>query len=103
METYPADEQEVRYYAGVLRHAIRAAGFSVSEVERQLGAGPKALRRVFGGQVGLKFKHVVAVWRVIGMPQEEFFAIAASRRRKRRSPSGELLAMFQTLGGRTDL
>lgn len=101
METYPADEQEVRYYAGVLRHAIRAAGFSVSEIERQLGAGPKALRRVFGGQVDLKFKHVVAVLRVIGMPQEEFFAIAASRRRKRRSPGGELLAMMH-LGQRTD-
>src|ERR1700688_47532 len=94
MGEVPAVEVEVKHYAGILRHAIRAAGFSVSEVERRLGAGPKSLRRVLGGQVDLKFKHVVAVLRVIGMSQEQFFAIAA-RRRRQRSPSGELLASFE--------
>jgi hypothetical protein len=97
----PAVEEEVRHYAGVLRQAIRAAGFSVSEVERRLGAGPKSLRRVFGGQVDLKFKHVVAVLRIIGVSQEEFFVIAARRRRQRalRSP----LATFEPLGLRGEL
>ncbi|HXO43281.1 MAG TPA: hypothetical protein VN999_17655 [Thermoanaerobaculia bacterium] len=90
----PAVEVEVKHYAGILRHAIRAAGFSVSEVERRLGAGPKSLRRVLGGQVDLKFKHVVAVLRIIGMPQEQFFAIAA-RRRRQRSLGGDLLAGFE--------
>ena len=90
----PAVEVEVKHYAGILRHAIRAAGFSVSEVERRLGAGPKSLRRVLGGQVDLKFKHVVAVLRVIGMSQEQFF-VTAARRRRQRSPSGELLASFE--------
>src|SRR5712692_7886126 len=89
----PAVEVEVKHYAGILRHAIRAAGFSVSEVERRLGAGPKSLRRVLGGQVDLKFKHVVAVLRIIGMSQEQFFAIAA-RRRRQRSLGGDLLAGF---------
>ncbi len=89
-----AIEVEVKHYAGILRQAIRAAGFSVSEVERRLGAGPKSLRRVFGGQVDLKFRHVVAVLRVIGMSQAQFFDIA-SRRRRRRSPGGELLASFE--------
>src|ERR1700687_610474 len=89
----PAVEVEVKHYAGILRHAIRAAGFSVSEVERRLGAGPKSLRRVLGGQVDLKFKHVVAVLRIIGMSQEQFFAIAV-RRRRQRSPGGDLLASF---------
>jgi hypothetical protein len=90
----PAVEVEVKHYAGILRHAIRAAGFSVSEVERRLGAGPKSLRRVLGGQVDLKFKHVVAVLRIIGMSQEQFFAIAA-RRRRQRSLGGDLLAGFE--------
>jgi hypothetical protein len=90
----PAIELEVKHYAAILRQTIRAAGFSVSEVERRLGAGPKSLRRVFGGQVDLKFKHVVAVLRVIGMSQAQFFDIA-SRRRRRRSPGGELLASFE--------
>lgn len=90
----PAVEVEVKHYAGILRHAIRAAGFSVSEVERRLGAGPKSLRRVLGGQVDLKFKHVVAVLRIIGMSQEQFFAIAA-RRRRHRSLGGDLLAGFE--------
>jgi hypothetical protein len=99
-EAKPAVEEEVRHYSGVLRQAIRAAGFSVSEVERQLGAGPKSLRRVFGGQVDLKFKHVVAVLRIIGMSQEEFFAIAARRRRQRsrRPPRAELLATGEPIG-----
>src|SRR5579864_4985161 len=94
MAETPAVEVEVKHYAGILRQAIRAAGFSVSEVERRLGAGPKSLRRVFGGQVDLKFRHVVAVLRVIGMSQAQFFDIA-SRRRRRRSPGGELLASFE--------
>ena len=89
----PAVEVEVKHYAGILRHAIRAAGYSVSEVERRLGAGPKSLRRVLGGQVDLKFKHVVAVLRIIDMSQEQFFAIAA-RRRRQRSLGGDLLAGF---------
>jgi hypothetical protein len=94
----PAIEVEVKHYAGILRHAIRAAGFSVSEVERRLGAGPKSLRRVLGGQVDLKFKHVVAVLRIIGMSQEQFFAIAV-RRHRQRSSAGDLLANFER-GGR---
>jgi hypothetical protein len=95
-EAVPA-EVEVRHYAGVLRQAIRAAGLSVTEVERRLGVGPKSLRRVFGGQVDLKFKHVVAVLRIIGMSHEEFFEIALRqrRRRRRRSPAGEFLAAFR--------
>jgi hypothetical protein len=98
-------EPEVQHYTGVLRQAVRAAGFSVSELERRLGTGPKALRRVFCGTVDLKFKHVVGVLRVIGMSQEEFFSIAvrAARRPRKRSPAGELLATFERLGYRGQL
>jgi hypothetical protein len=92
-------EVEVQRYSGALRQAIRAAGFSVSEVERRLGAGPKSLRRVFGGQVDLKFKHVVAVLRIIGLSQQQFFAIAC-RDRRRRSAGGEFLATFERIGYR---
>ena len=98
-EREPVIEVEVQRYSGVLRQAIRAAGFSVSEVERRLGAGPKSLRRVFGGQVDLKFRHVVAVLRIIGMSQEQFFALA-SRSRHRRSTGGEFLATFERIGYR---
>jgi hypothetical protein len=104
MSEQPTIEVEVQHYAGVLRQAIRAAGFSVSEVERRMGVGPKMLRRVFDGSVDLKFKHVVAVLRVIGLSQEEFFAIAAraARRPRHRSASGELLATFERIGYRGD-
>lgn len=94
----PEAEVEVRHYAGVLRQAVRAAGLSVTEVERRLGVGPKSLRRVFGGQVDLKFKHVVAVLRVIGMSQEEFFTLAI--RRRQRSRAGGFLAAFRSAGYR---
>lgn len=98
-------EVEVQRYAGVLRRAVRAAGFSVSEIERRLGTGPKALRRVFGGSVDLKLKHVIAVLRIIGMPQEEFFALAsraALRPGRGGQAGGELLAIFERLGYRGD-
>jgi hypothetical protein len=84
----------------MLRQAVRAAGFSVSEIERRLGTWPKNLRRVFDGSVDLKFKHVVAVLRVIGMSQAEFFAIASrtGSLRRRGTAGGELLASFERLG-----
>ncbi len=60
-EIQPAPvEVQAKHYAGVLRQAVRAAGFSVSEIERRLGTGPKNLRRVFDGSVDLKFKCIVS-------------------------------------------
>jgi hypothetical protein len=105
MPEQPRVEVEVRQYAALLRQAIRAAGFSVSEVERRLGAGPQALRRVLGGSTDLKFKHVVAVLRIIGMSQEEFFLIAALTARHRHGPPAgrELLATFERIGYRGEL
>ena len=99
-EIQPAIEVQAKHYAGLLRQAVRAAGFSVSEIERRLGTGPKALRRVFGGSVDLKFKHVIAVLRIIGMSEQEFFAIASRNTggRRRGGASGELLASFERAG-----
>jgi transcriptional regulator with XRE-family HTH domain len=101
--TTPEAEVEVRHYTRVLRQAIRAAGLSVTEVERRLGVGPKSLRRVFGGQVDLKFRHIVEVLGVIGMSQEEFFKLALRERRRRRSRAGEFMAAFRSAGYRGDL
>ena len=101
-ENQPAIEVQAKHYAGLLRQAVRAAGFSVSEIERRLGTGPKSLRRVFGGSVDLKFKHVIAVLRIIGMSEQEFFAIASRNagRRRRGVASGALLASFERAGYR---
>ena len=97
-------EQEVRHYAVVLRQLIRAAGLTVTEVERRLGQGPKSLRRVFCGEVDLKFKHVVSVLHVLGMSQEKFFEMAAeARRKKHRTPASDLLKAFEALGYRGEL
>jgi hypothetical protein len=80
-ETTPEVEEEVRRYAGLLKQAIRAAGLSVSEVERRLGAGPK----------------------------EEFFAIAARPKQRpyaapHHPPSAtDFLAAFQRAGFRGDM
>ncbi len=97
-------EQEVRHYAVVLRQIIRAAGLTITEVERRLGQGPKSLRRVFGGQVDLKLKHMVSVLHVLGMSQEKFFEMAAeARRKKRRTPVVDMLKTFEELGYRGNL
>jgi transcriptional regulator with XRE-family HTH domain len=103
-ETTPEIDEEVRRYAGLLRQAIRAAGLSVSEVERRLGAGPKALRRIFSGHVDLKLKHVLAILRILNMPQDEFFSIAARPKRAARTPTSpaDFLAAFQRIGYRGD-
>ena len=105
VETTPEVEEEVRRYAALLKQAIRAGGLSVSEVERRLGAGPKALRRIFNGQVDLKLKHVVAILRIIGMSQEEFFALAARPKHRQHSAhhtptATDFLAAFQRVGFR---
>jgi transcriptional regulator with XRE-family HTH domain len=106
----PEVEEEVRRYAGLLKQAIRAAGLSVSEVERRLGAGPKALRRIFSGQVDLKLKHIVAILRIIGMSQEEFFAIGSRPRHRPHAPqthhvptATDFLAAFQRVGYRGEM
>jgi transcriptional regulator with XRE-family HTH domain len=99
----PSVELEVRHYALVLRQLIRAAGLSVSEVERRLGQGPKSLRRVFGGQVDLKFKHAISVLQILDVPQEKFFEmVAQARRKKRRSSTADILKAFETMGYRGD-
>jgi transcriptional regulator with XRE-family HTH domain len=103
-EKLPEIDDEVRRYASLLRQAIRAAGLTVSEVERRLGVGPKALRRIFSGHVDLKFKHVLAILRIIGLSQEEFFNIAARPKRSaaRAHPAGDFFAAFQRAGYRGD-
>jgi transcriptional regulator with XRE-family HTH domain len=78
-DSLPAAEAEVRHYAGLLRQAIRAAGLSVSEVERRLGVGPKSLRRVLSGEVDLTLKHFFLVLRVIGVSHQDFFKVALRR------------------------
>ena len=109
-ETIPEVEEEVRRYASLLKQAIRAAGLSVSEVERRLGAGPKALRRIFSGQVDLKLKHIVAILRIIEMSQEEFFAIASRPKHRPHAPqphhaptATDFLAAFQRVGYRGEM
>jgi transcriptional regulator with XRE-family HTH domain len=94
---------EARHYAAILRQAVKAAGFTMTEVEHRLGAGPKSLRRVLCGAVDLKVKHVLAVLRVIGMSQQEFFSIATRTppdRRRGRSAGGRLLETFERIGYR---
>jgi hypothetical protein len=97
-------EQEVRHYSVVLRQLIRAAGMSVTEVERRLGQGPKSLRRIFVGEVDLKFKHVISVLHVLDMPPEKFFEIAAAQaqRKKQRLPAADLVKAFEAMGYRGD-
>jgi hypothetical protein len=101
----PLPEEEAHEYAVVLRRLIQAAGLSVSEMERRIGQGPKSLRRVFGGQVDLKLKHVVSVLRVLDMPQEKFFEVVAETRRKkrRRSPMAEIASAMESIGYGGDL
>jgi transcriptional regulator with XRE-family HTH domain len=91
--------EQVARYSKLLRHAIRAAGFTVAGVERKLGIGEKGLQRILNGRVDLKMRHVFEVLRVIGVPEDEFFAAAIRPLRQRRSRA-ELFAAFRRIGYR---
>jgi transcriptional regulator with XRE-family HTH domain len=102
-EIEPEIEEEVQRYAGLLKQVIRTAGLSVSEVERRLGAGPKALRRIFSGDVDLKLKHILAILRILEVSQEEFFALAARPKRpalRVQPTAAEILGLFNSVGYR---
>jgi transcriptional regulator with XRE-family HTH domain len=104
-EIEPEIEEEVHRYANLLKQVIRTAGLSVSEVERRLGAGPKALRRIFSGDVDLKLKHILAILRILNVAQEDFFALAARQKRtapRTQSGAAELLALIHGVGFRGD-
>ncbi len=98
VEIDPQDQDKVRRFVALLKQAIRAAGFSVSEVERRLGVGPKALRRIFSGHVDLKLKHAYAILRIIGMSEQEFFALVGPQAPGSQSSAAGILAVFPQVG-----
>ncbi|HEV8581857.1 MAG TPA: helix-turn-helix transcriptional regulator [Thermoanaerobaculia bacterium] len=64
----------------VMRRSIAVLGLSQNEVERRLGMSRGHLSRLFGGQIDLKFDHVVHIANVLGVEPEEFFRLAFASR-----------------------
>jgi hypothetical protein len=66
-------DPEARHVLDVLKTLMRAAQLSNLEVERELGVGSGYLSRLFAGTLELRFEHIVAIGRVLGLAPHEVF------------------------------
>jgi hypothetical protein len=66
-------DSETRHVLDVLKKLIRAAGRSHRDVERSLKVGSSYLSRLFSGAMDLRFEHIVAIGRVLGLEPHEVF------------------------------
>jgi transcriptional regulator with XRE-family HTH domain len=68
-----AIDDEVRQAVRLLEALIQATAVSWEELERRLEASPGYLRRVLSGQVELKFRHILAILRILEIEPALFF------------------------------
>ena len=68
------DEEEIKRLIRVLTLAMRILDVSNREVERRIGLSPSYLSRLFNGLIELRFEHVLAICRAIGLRPAELFA-----------------------------
>jgi hypothetical protein len=66
-------DPETQHVLDVLKKLIRAAGRSHRDVERSLKVGSSYLSRLFSGTMDLRFEHIVAIGRVLGLEPDEVF------------------------------
>lgn len=69
-------KKEAERMLSKLKVAIRLLGFTNREIERRLEYTPSYLTRLFGGQIELRFEHIVDIARAMGLTADEFFAFA---------------------------
>lgn len=74
----PADQEETRRIAELLRTMLRVLPISNREVERRLNFNVGYLSRLFSGAIELKYEQIVAICRVVGLKPGEFFSLAYS-------------------------
>lgn len=81
------EKREVDRVIRLLRTLLRMLGFTNREIERRLGYTPSYLTRLFGGQIELKFEHILQIERAMGLKPGEIFDFAYPRRGQDPSPA----------------
>lgn len=66
-------EDEVRRATKLLETVMQAAGLTRKELDLRLGAGPGYVSQVLTGRMELKFRHIVAILRVLDLDPSVFF------------------------------
>jgi transcriptional regulator with XRE-family HTH domain len=74
------EKREVERVIRLLRTVIRLLGFTNREIERRLGLTPSYLTRLFGGAIELRYEHVLAIGRALGLKPNEVFEVLYPRR-----------------------
>src|SRR6185503_15572367 len=65
---------EVQQVLKTLKTAIRVLGYTVRDLEKQLGYSYGYMSRVFSGTIELKVEHVIEIAGAIGMSTDELWA-----------------------------
>lgn len=69
-------QAEVQRIVRLLEAAFRVSKVPLRAFERKIGMGSGTLSRIFRGEIELKLRHVFDVLSGLGIPAEEFFALA---------------------------
>ncbi len=97
----PDDSQperpEVEHVLASLKAAIRVLGFSIRDIEKNLGYSFGNPRRVFGGTIELKVEHVMDIARALEMAPEEILAFIYPTLKD--PPSQAAALLWKRLGG----
>ena len=88
---------EIKHILDTLKTAIRVLGFTVRDIEKELGYSGGYLSRVFSGTIELKMEHVVDIAKALGMAPEEILAFIYPHLKD--PPSRAAWDLWQRVGG----
>ncbi|HEV2852485.1 MAG TPA: helix-turn-helix transcriptional regulator [Thermoanaerobaculia bacterium] len=89
---------EIKHVLETLRTAIKVLGYSVRDIEKQLGYSQGYLSRVFSGAIELKVEHVVDIALALKMAPEEILAFVYPHLKD--PPSQAAWELWQRVGGK---
>jgi transcriptional regulator with XRE-family HTH domain len=95
-----AIDDEVRRATKLLETVMQASGLTRKDLDQKLGAGPGYVSQVLTGRMELKFRHILAILRVLGVEPSVYFQTLYPENR----PSSDAVVMeeflrrFQKLG-----
>jgi transcriptional regulator with XRE-family HTH domain len=88
---------EIQHVLDTLKTAIKVLGFTVRDIEKELGYSNGYLSRVFSGAIELKVEHVIDIAKALGMAPEEILAFVYPHLKDPPSPAA--WELWQRVGG----
>jgi hypothetical protein len=91
-------DKEVRRYLELLEGLVKVEGYSIREVERQLGWGKGTLNGIFRGKIELKLRHLFSVLDLVGYTPEQFYEMAHRKMPEGTTVAQRILGILDDLG-----